>query len=151
MGEESPRDDAYEKIRELRAEAKQHRLEAQSLKAEVESIRSEFKLTKVENELVKRGVKADPSWVKVDDGQSTAEAVDSFVEQYPHLVGVESGSTKPEGGKTPSPLPRESNNSPLQVSSAALKGRDVEEIAQDPKARRHVSDIYRNLLYGDQE
>lgn len=153
--------DTTEYIRELRAEAKEWRLKAQDLKSELEKVdqlESEIKSTRVENELIRRGVQAEPTWVPINEGQSTAEAVDAFLEKYPHLKtssaqenseeqAVEEPANKQPERKAPDPLPRDTNNSSGSVSSGHLKGRTVEEIRTDPKARRNAADLYQSLLY----
>jgi len=131
-------------VKELREEAAKYRLQLRELETKVAQ-------GDVEKELMKRGVMAEAGWVKVAEGQPVSEAVDSFIEKYPHLVSAKD-EPKPSdvasrksklsppmsSGKTESnrPGPRPSGN----------LDRNMSEIKQDPKARAALRQQYQELL-----
>lgn len=112
----------------------------------------------IEAELTKAGIKANPSWVTVADGQSVELAVSKFAEDYPHLkvqqeaasdkedvlevitakIGVE--SVKPQSPKKTVTAP----NAP--GPKEMLRSRQLQEIKKDPAARKQLANHYRNLL-----
>jgi len=135
-------------VKELRDEAagwrnKFRELEGRLAQAEIGS------------ELAKRGVKADASWVKRTEGMSVADAVDSFIAQYPHLAAQpaqsEQGpapSDQRMASRAPAPMSstRPNSNHPGPKAGTALAGKDLEAIKQDPKLRKELNSIYRSLV-----
>ena len=136
-------------VQELRAEAAKYRTEAKELKTEIEQLRSldaQIKAARIENELMRRGVEADPTWITIKDGQTPAEAVDKFLEKYPVFHG------ETEVGVEHKPVPKalapNQNNvtSPAAVPNGTLGTRGLDEIKADPAARSNLRDLYRDLL-----
>lgn len=111
-------------------------------------------------EFARRGVQADPSWVRIPEGMSVADAVGSFVEQWPHLAANGNGNhhADPQGEvqeepRTPVPAALPSNptraNNPGPPARGLLQQRSLEEIKADPKARQQLIETYQNLLGHD--
>lgn len=145
-------DEVFDKeyVSQLRAEAAKYRTQARDLESKLEGyskLDAEIKAVRVENELAKRGVVADPRWVSLNDGDDPSSAVDSFLEKYPHLKPQSEAPSQPKiRENAPEPLKGSSNQPTPQRSSGAFQGRSVDEIRQDPAARRNLSDLYKELL-----
>jgi hypothetical protein len=141
---------------------KKIREEAAGWRTKYRELESEVAYSKVEAELARRGVKADPSWVTLKEGQKISEAVDALVKQHPHLVGstgqpvVPTEETEPQAKPTPHVIrpslpkamtPGGSNtNSPGADPTSLYGKRTFEEIKKDPVARSKLRDHYRQLL-----
>jgi hypothetical protein len=150
MAEEVKESFPSEYVKELRAENAEWRtkyrgLEERVLQAEVRS------------ELKERGIKADPSWVKIEKDQSIGEAIDSFIESYPHLAIQKQESSKedftlktkvePKTKTKPiAPEHKKDSNVPGPSAGGLMKGKDLTEIKKDSKARGQLRDLYQNLL-----
>lgn len=138
-----------EYVQELRQEAAKYRTEAKELKSQLEEFRSldaQIKATRVENELIRRGIAADPGWIDMSEGQTPAEAVDNFLEKYPVFNGASEQSVErkpvPKAiGPNQNNISKESN-----VPSGTLGTRGLDEIKTDPMARDNLRDLYRDLL-----
>lgn len=141
---------SLEYVQELRREAASYRTKYKELEAQ----------TSVLKELTSRNIKADPSWVKVQEGQSVKEAVDMLLESYPHLIVQDNnsrreidefkhinGDSHPQHRPTPKPqAPAPHPVGPKTDVETLLKERDYEAIKKDPKARAALRDQYRELL-----
>ena len=134
---------SLEYVQELRRENAQWRTKYKELEAQ----------TSVLGELSSRGIKADPSWVKVAEGQSVSDAVDQMVAKYPHLVVTQEAVVEPPQVKatretpTPEPInPAPPQTGPRTDTATLLKERNMAEIKKDPKARKALRDEYRELL-----
>jgi hypothetical protein len=136
---------APEYVKELRQEAAEWRTKYRGLEQRV--VQAE-----VRSELKDRNVKADPSWVKVAEGQSVTEAVEAFVTQYPHLMSGPSEEVEVEAPRAPKrvtkPLPGEAKNSniPGPKAGGILGSKNLAEIKKDGKARGQMRDLYRELI-----
>ena len=139
-----------EYVKELRAEAAKYRTKAKELETKYTSLEGQIKETRIENELIRRGVIAEPSWIQLADGQSPSEAVESFLEKYPHLAPTVSQEEEPTQERKPYPqaLPRDPGNAgvPGPPAKGPFSGRDIDSVKQDPKARSQLRDHYRQLL-----
>jgi hypothetical protein len=127
------------------------------LRRENANWRRKVRTLEVGMELTKRGVQADPSWVKVQEGMQVQEAVDAFVQQWPHLVKGTNGNgsaphaayeeedeeLQPVPAALP-PTPKRANN-PGPPAKGTFSGRSLEEIRKDPKARKALSEHYQQL------
>lgn len=139
-----------EYVKELRQEAAKYRTEAKELKSQLEefkSLEAQISTVRVENELIRRGVNADPNWVKLNDGQTPAEAVDNFLEKFPEFkAGAEEPSVERKQ------VPKAISPNPNKAASAdgtpvgALGNRGLNDIKNDPMARGSLRDLYRDLL-----
>ena len=138
---------SLEYVQELRREAASYRTRTKELEAQYG----------VMSELSNRGIKADPSWVRVKEGQTAKDAVDELVTQYPHLVVATQSAPAPvapaapvtqvHGGPTPKPAPPPVTPiGPQKDVSKLLKERNMEEIKKDPVARAALRDQYRAML-----
>jgi hypothetical protein len=99
--------------------------------------------TTVASELLKRGVKANPDWIKPQEGQSVGEAIDNFLNDYPQFAVDQ--QTKPEPSR-PS-IPKSSRSEP-KTNVPTPGERSIAELRDDPKARSEVRDLYRQMLTG---
>lgn len=136
-----------EYVKELRQEAAEWRTKYRGLEERV--VQAE-----VRAELKERGVKADPSWVKVAEGKTVNEAVEEFVQQYPHLVATPDSSVTENPGKAPvkkvtKPMvPGDSKNSNLPGPKPVgkLDSNTLKDIKKDAKARGQLRDLYKDLI-----
>lgn len=138
-----------EYVKKLREEAAEWRTKYRELESQ-----SAYKDVSVE--LARRGVKADPSWIAIEDGQSIADAVESFVGKYPQLAATPQtpATTTPTHEKRtlrPSPPPvvtgsPNTNAANVSASGEALGERSVAEVKKDPVARAKLRDTYRALI-----
>lgn len=141
-------------VKKLRDEAAQWRTKCRELEGQVA-------FTQIDAELNKRGIKADPRWVEVEEGKSISEAVDALVEKHPHLKATEpvvqetqtETTVKTTGSPSvrpmpPKPLvsPQTNTNAPGTSASGVLKDRSFGEIKKDPVARAKLRDLYRSLI-----
>lgn len=141
-----------EYVKKLREEAAKWRTQCRELEAQQKN-------SVVQVELAKRGIQADPSWVRVEDGQDVGEAIDALVAQYPHLGPAKQAVTDsdpldflleeaPKPRMTPKPIAPSTPQSttPKPARAARITKRNINEIRKDPKARAKVRDLYRDLL-----
>lgn len=137
---------------------KKLREEAASWRTKYRELEAQQATNAVSLELAKRGIQADPTWVKLEEGQEIGDAIDSLVEQYPHLqpttqsVVEEQNDSwlqpEPKPRVTPKPVAPTSPRSttPKPARTARITKRNIAEIKKDPKARAKVRDLYRELL-----
>jgi hypothetical protein len=125
-----------EYVKELREENAKWR-------SKVRDLETQFTGMQVKLELDKRGVKADPSWVKLQEGEEVSSAINRFVNEHPHLV--ESTSTNDRKLKAMNPGGSNSNYSG-PGPGGTLTGKTMSEIQKDPKARSVLREKYRELL-----
>lgn len=131
-----------EYVKELREEAASWRLKVRDLE-------QKLVVNDVQTELMKRGVEADPSWVKMEKGQTVVEAVDSFLTKYPKLTMTEPNpEPTPEPKKVAKPMvPNQSKTTNAGPKAGTLfAGKTPEEMKKDPKARAALRSQYRQLL-----
>ena len=124
--------------------------ELAKLRRENATWRRKYSEAQVGLELVRRGVQAEPGWVKIGDGEDISTAVDSFVEKYPYLApGGQNGDyeeeTRPGAPAALPPAPRNANV-PGPPARSGLRHRNIEEVKKDPKARRQFVDEFRGVL-----
>lgn len=167
MSEDSHNDfvqrDLFEKVK---AESIARKEQIRELSQRLESLSGlEQQLTnlKIEAELARRGVAAEPDWVRVPEGGDVAEAVENFVAKYPHLTQpAQPTSVAPEqsapavqpGGLKAGPIPLQVQNTNPHIPGPAAQGtlpawttkEGLEKIEKDPKARAELSDWYRSQL-----
>jgi hypothetical protein len=151
---DEPKTFSEDYVKELRTEAAGYRTQLKELKSEVENYKAlETQLTqiRVENELVRRGVNVDPSFVKFAEGMKPADAVDKFLESYPQFLpqtNPNENHLQPQPKDIPNAIPPSPGqvNVPGPKARGALFGRPLDEIENDPVARRNVRSLYRSLL-----
>lgn len=147
---DSPDSFDREYVQELRKEAAKYRTEAKEYKSQLEELKSleaQIKTVRIENELVRRGISADPTWIQIKDGQTPAEAVDNFLMKYPNFSGEAEPSV--EHKPVPKALGPNANTSvsnPGSMPNGTLGTRGLDEIKKDPIARSNLRDLYRDLL-----
>jgi len=147
---ESPDTFDREYVKNLRAEAARYRTEAKELKSQLEDFKSldaQIKTVRVENELTRRGLTADPSWVQIQEGQSPIEAVDNFLVKFPEFNKdiTEKSVEHKSVPKAISPNPNTASKESVHPSGV-LGTRGLGEIKHDPIARNNLRDLYRDLL-----
>lgn len=132
-------------VKTLRDENASWRTKLRELEVKHAELENKIKVDTVANtigkELEKRGVKADPSWVKVSEGMTTEQAVDKFLKDYPHLVPKEEITTSP---KKQNINPMRPNSHDTNIENTAKS--ELGAIKHDPIARSKVRDLYRGLL-----
>jgi hypothetical protein len=138
-----------EYVKQLREEAASWRTKYRELEAQV----ADNSLTV---ELAKQGIKAEPSWVQVADGQSIAEAVAMFGERYPQLKMAEpsnstpspSDTVAPPRARTPKSVPPTVPNTtvPAKAPADRITSQNINEIKKDAVARAKLREQYRALL-----
>jgi hypothetical protein len=101
----------------------------------------------IENELIKRGVNAKASWVEIGEDQSVKQAVDSFLEEYPHFLPGELEEkptrtvTRPMSVQNPN-----TNTSGPGPRQGPLGRKTLKEIKEDPKSRAALRSQYQAML-----
>jgi hypothetical protein len=134
-------------VKELRQENASWRTKLRETEERLAGIESQLRNTQttttVANELLKRGIKADPSWIKPKEGQSINDAVDIFLNDYPQFNITTT--------TTPQPTPSKPNIPPVskneQGSNTPPPGeRTLKELKEDPKARAEIREMYRQML-----
>jgi len=138
-------------VQQLRQEAAKYRTEAKEYKSQLEefkSLEAQISTVRVENELIRRGVNADPSWITINSEQTPAEAVDNFLEKFPEFKAGAMETEKAEPKKVPKAISPNPNKaaSPSGSPAGALGNRALDEIKNDPMARESLRDLYRDLL-----
>lgn len=141
-----------EYVKELRQEAAKYRTEAKEYKNQLEEykqLEAQINTVRIENELIRRGVSADPGWVKVSNGQSPSEAVDNFLEKYPQFLGGVEEQPSVERKNVPKAISPNTNNAshPGFGPNGMLGDRNLGDIKEDPIARTNLRDLYRDLLH----
>lgn len=133
-----------EYVKSLRDEAASWRTKLRELETkytELETkVKADYTANTIGKELEKRGVKADPTWVKVEEGQSPEQAVDKFLKDYPHLQSTSDNSFVPK----PTKKPMRPNTANSNIENTAVS--ELDAIKKDPIARNKVRDLYRGLL-----
>lgn len=99
----------------------------------------------VQTELEKRGVKADPSWIKVEKYESATTAVDKFLTEYPHLQSARADETVIAPKTTQKPMSTIKPNTNVQKSKVT----DIAAIKKDPIARSKLRQHYMGLVGGE--
>ena len=141
MSKEERKEFSEDYVKELRNEAASWRTKYRELEAS----------QSVVQELATRGVKADPKWVTVKTGQTPVEAVNSFLEQYPHMAPAAvttpqtTPQTTPKPAVTTAPKPLASP-APNTENAELLQTNSLSEIRKDPTARKALREHYRSTL-----
>ncbi len=145
MSEENkPAETGYsaEYVKELREEAANYRTKARDANEELATLKNTVSKDKtvgtINDEFTKRGIKADPKWVTLDEGQDATKAVDKFLKDYPQF----SADSQPNVIKGQKPLAPQNTNTNIQNTKVSELG----AIKNDPIARAQLRDRYRNLL-----
>lgn len=133
--------------------------EAASWRTKFRELQSQTVTKDIEIELAKHNIKAKPSWVEIQEGQTVQEAVETFKTEFPHLAQSMDAP--------PPPMPPEDkvtrvlqNNGPNPITPPAnktssveykdlnqlLSSRSLDDAKQDPKTREQVRDWYRSAL-----
>lgn len=147
----SPESFDKEYVKSLREEAAKYRTQLKEVKTQLDEFKSldkQINSVRIENELVRRGITANPEWVQIQEGQSPAQAIDNFLEKYPQFVVGVSESEKAEPKKMPKAISPNQNNAshPGFGPNGMLGDRGLQEIKKDPIARGNLRDLYRDLL-----
>lgn len=150
-----------EYVSNLRSEAAGWRTKTRELESQVAQLSkldAEVKAVRVENELIRRGINIDPTWVSVQENQTIGEAIDMFAEKWPHLVATsqetveleeESEVVEPKlSRKVPPAMPPNPNkaNVPGPQAKGSFGDRTMEEIKKDPRAKSQLTAQYRDLI-----
>jgi hypothetical protein len=128
---------------------KELREENASWRIKVRDLEQKLVVNDVQTELMKRGVEADPSWVRMEKGQTVTEAVDSFLVKYPKLTMTE---PNPEITQEPKKVAKPMAPAQSKTTNAGPKagtlfaGKTPKEIKEDPKGRAALRSQYRSLL-----
>lgn len=152
---DSPESFDAEYVKKLRQEAGNYRQQVRDLESqlsEYSTLEAQITQTRVENELIRRGVTADPSWIPVAENQNPAEAVDAFLQKWPQLAHPQPNTAPQEEQRqvrpTPAPMPPNPNkaNVPGPQARGSFGDRALNEIKQDPVARENLRQIYREAI-----
>lgn len=146
--------DSFDKdyVRQLRQEAAKYRTELKETRSQLDNYKAlegQLATIRVETELARRGLKVNPSWISVNDGQSPSEAVDNFLAEYPQFVdGVIEEPQQVEPKRVPKSISPSKENAahPGHGPSGMLGDRSLDDIKLDPVARANLRDFYRDLL-----
>lgn len=139
------------------------REEAAAWRVKYRTLESAQSLLEIKAELNRRNIKVDPSWVKVQEGQSVELAIETFLKEYPHLDADPADSRlddtledpiskiiqkKVEIRKAPKPTMPDPNSYGHESKSPqdTLKNRQLDEVKKDPEARALLRQQYRSML-----
>lgn len=126
---------------------KQLREENASWRKKVRELEAHKTQSEVAVEFAKRGVNADPSWLRIPEGVSAQEAVDAFLSSFGTPAAPEEDhSPLPSAPAALIPNPSKANVPGPAASGAILGGRSLNEIKEDPKARQMLREQYRAML-----
>lgn len=148
---ESPESFDKEYVKSLRAEAAKYRTELKETRQELDqykTLEKQIHTVRIENELIRRGVTANPEWLEFDSSMSPSQAVDNFLEKFPQFSGGVSETEKVEPKKVPKAISPNPNTASKEAPypTGVLGTRDLNEIKKDPIARNNIRDLYRDLL-----
>lgn len=148
MPKETDKTFSLEYVQELRTENANWRTKLRDMEvkfADIETKMTTMNTTAtIANEFAKRGIKADPSWIKLQEGQAITDAVDAFVVEYPQFGVVDTPPTTPATKPVIPPVHKKD-----QKSNVPSPGeRTTKEIRDDPKAHAQVREQYRQMLSG---
>lgn len=129
-----------EYVSSLREEAATWRTKLRETEEKVKTLEGKTTIDSVSKILTDKGVKADASWVKLEQGMTPEQAVDKFIELYPHLVNKE--TPKPKETNKPNPQKKENTN----ADNRFVANQDLDAVKQDPIGRAKLRDHYRSLL-----
>jgi len=143
-------------VRELRDEAASWRTKLRDSETKYQTLEKSVQEATVKatlgEELSKRGVKVNPEWIKIGQGQTTAQAVDLFLKEYPQfaagntddgdVITAQAADTTPDPRSQQRPQTTKKANSNVQVGKVS----DLQAIKKDPVARAKVRDLYRSLV-----
>jgi hypothetical protein len=136
-----------EYVRELRSENAQWRTKLREMESRYGELENKMDSmntkTTVASELLKRGVKVNPDWIKPQEGQSVGEAIDNFLNEYPQFAVEQQPTQEP----TRPAIPKSSRSEP-KTNVPTPGERSISELKEDPKARSEVRDLYRQMLTG---
>jgi hypothetical protein len=134
-----------EYIKNLRDEAATWRTKLRETEAKVAELTATINGERIANtvgkELEKRGIKCDPSWVKMEEGQTPEKAVDKFLKDYPQLAQVAEVPIIP---KNKNLRPMGANLPDSNIENTAKS--ELDAIKKDPIAREKLRNLYRGLL-----
>lgn len=136
-------------VRELRQENAQWRTKLRDMENKYGELEAKLgqttKAMTVSSELARRGIKANPRWVDIQDNQSPEEAVENFLKEYPQFDTAPAPEPKPEPKRPNIPgTPK----APQNTNTPPNANRSVMELKEDPVTRAQVRDQYRELLGG---
>lgn len=133
-----------EYVKELRDEAATWRNKLRETETKVQQLESTLNKDRVLNtvgkELEKRGIKCDPTWIKLEEGVTPDKAVDKFLKDYPQFAQGNQESFAPRSTKRP----MEINSQDSNIENTAKS--ELDAIRKDPIAREKLRSLYRGLL-----
>ena len=135
-----------EYIKNLRDEAATWRLKLRESEVKVTELETTIKGERVANtvgrELEKRGLKCNPSWVKLEDGVTPEKAVDKFLKDYPQWAQSAEVPILPNRNKNLRPMGANLPDSNIENTAKS----ELDAIRKDPIAREKLRSLYRGLL-----
>ena len=144
-------DESY--VRSLRDEAAGYRTQVRDLKSQLEdykSLEGQINTLKVENELYRRGVNAEASFIQLQPNQTVAQAVDNFLEKYPQFAPQTPVQQQPQPSpvEIPNTIPPNAGNANAPGPRPVMFGdRSIMDMANDPVARQQLTAMYQNKLH----
>ena len=135
---------SQEYVKELREEAASYRVKARDAETKYNELQTSVNQSNVVNdvnsEFTKRGITADPSWVKMEDGVTASVAVDKFLKDYPQFGTTTQPAQPVIKGQAPISPTTKNTNIPNTVKS------ELGAVKNDPVARASLREHYRALL-----
>jgi len=112
----------------------------QTVQSEVAQIKLD---TTVGSELAKRNLNIEPSWIKLQEGQTVEQSVDAFVKTYPQMATQTAPRIIPQQvNSTQKPLATQQANTNVPGTQPT----ELSAVKQDPVARARLRDQYRSML-----
>lgn len=149
MSEDTKNTFSEDYVKELRSENASWRTKVRDLETKMSRMEMDMQLQKGMQEL---GIVAEPNWINVKEGQNVREALEEFAAKYPQLtsqgqVQTQEASATPEKPSIHSMKMSQTNsNNPGPSAGGSLVKKSLQEIKQDPKLRRVLTEQYKSLL-----
>jgi len=138
-----------EYVKSLRDEAASWRSKLRDTESSLTQSKNEISQIKLETtvgaEIKKRNLTIDPSWVKMEEGQSVEQAVDAILKKHPNLATETTPTQEAETRTfTTKQKPMAVNNPNTNVNLTPVNEYDA--VKKDPVARAKLREQYRSML-----
>lgn len=137
-----------EYVKSIREEAASWRTKLREAEDKYNALESKMneqsRVNNVTAEFTKRGIKADPKWVSIEEGQKVEQAVDKFLKDYPQFVAQQQDSFLPTQQPVVDRKPMQPQAPNSNIENTAVS--ELGAVKKDPIARAKLRDHYRAML-----
>jgi len=135
-------------VKSLRDEAAGWRSKLRESEATIATMNTKTVESSIGSMLETKGIKCDPSFIKVAEGQTIEQAVDKFATEYPQFK-VEATTEENNDNTNTNNTNIEAMNTRKENTNTNNRGSkptDVAAVKKDPIARAKLRDQYRSML-----